>query len=360
MAENTPQWQLIPLHEFKVPSPPLQEQAKRNWRQILNLFQSDDTQHEEVEDRWRRLEKEIIDRYIPTMDVELATENIADQLDLDQPTILVAPPFCGLYEISRQIVKKEDLPVLDAPPRAELFGKQHYELPDTSFAIIGLEQFFIRHSDGYGVVRYILQQAHHRPCLIVCGSWAWAFIQYLRDIPINDYTVRTLQSHADVAYWRERLRKNIEKDILYQGDSILSEDHPAYLRNLISQGHGNWGVIRAMLKQDMRESDDYQHLFVKGDLPVQWSNRRRSMYFLTHNILLHGPLSSDMLRLLHPMIDQVETHLRELQQLDFIHYDNKLWYIQAHAYPRIHSALQDQRFLDDNLLGDPREFREFI
>lgn len=229
-----------------------------------------------------------------------------------------------------------------------------------------LEEWFLRHRDGFGAIRALMQAlaGTERRCLVGCGAHAWAFLDRAVSIGLQLPVPLTFRP-----FDAERLRRwlsdlaatapgDVEtfrlsttgEDVLREGDDDKSGSD--FIRLLASRSHGIPWVAWSLWRGALRDTPDEEE--ANGDLPERDDDRtlwvaslreyvlprgaEREALAVLHALLIHGSLDAERLRLTLPLVGGTNV-LPALSEAGFVARECGLYRCVAAAYPKIRQQL---------------------
>jgi hypothetical protein len=319
--------------------------------------------------------------------------------------VVVCAPYGGTEEAIRLLAEDRKWPIIEPPSPDEILkgGTQWLsevaETERTPLVIPQLEQCYLRHYNGLGLMRKLLDwlMSNRRYCLIGCSSWAWAYLNNVQNLNLLLSTPFALEALDDkrLLHWFQQLAHQTDKKdfVIRQTDdgsiilppskrseASLSEDDcnsqdssesNGFLTRLAAYSRGIPGIAWAIWRQSLRlvsETDVKQGaikaavqdrgktIWVKPWDKLEWpgipDDADRSQLFVLLTILLHSGLPPRLLRQLLSIseIDVLETlhHLRETRLLRADEL-KKLWHITPIGYPVIRQVLKRTGYLVDDI-----------
>jgi hypothetical protein len=312
--------------------------------------------------------------------------------------IVVGAPYSGTAEIVSQWASVFQCPVLPDPPldRIKEDGTPWLEeidkYPDRVWVIPRLERCYLRHSQGFGLLRALFDKI--TTCstrfLLACDSWAWAYlsktlhIDALFPMPVVleaftqeklDRWLGELTAHTMGKPFIFRQADN-KKLILCQAggpqeEGGKKEDVSDFLERLAAYSRGIPGVAHVIWRYSLRiaqtRKDQEEPQEVPDDDNPQrtiwvepWSalnlpssskigSRDREL-FVVHTLLLHDGLSSRVLSDILPFPEaQIKSLLQSLQAKGIVVNHQGNWRVAASAYPAARNFLQSEGYLVDAL-----------
>ncbi|MBL4856105.1 MAG: hypothetical protein JKX89_04250 [Idiomarina sp.] len=329
MAEEPEKtWQWVTVDEYKKPAVPTVIKVKKWWQKIIRWVTPDPEQEVE-EDQPEALELSFDDA------ADALEQCFSEWLEDDEDNSLrwiIAPPHSGVTEAVQKWVKKHEITELCLPDRMSLCDPDEDSLPEFPtetdktgpWVMPQLAHGFLRQTNGLRWVREFFSQVLSGEAgkgVIVCDSWAWAFLEKVWPVPVNQlWTLQGLDQNA------------LEQLGLARGDGRL--------RALAALSRGNAGVAAAY-------SDRYQRGSEKAfDTPALPSEINDATAFVCYALLLHRGMTKTQLVQALPIVSgsQLEIQLQVLKQRALIELEQELWYVTARGYPVVRDLLMSRGF----------------
>lgn len=390
----TPQlWKVCSLDEYQAPSEPTGEVVRKGvrsfWRRLLDIS-SPAAKETELEPA----EPASVKRLYPEWDLNEAGEALGEHLEdwLEGgagPRVLVGPPFSATEAAVRRLAGAQELPVLEAPLPEEILrgGGEWPErfsqaLAEGPVAVPRLERCFLRHADGFDLIRGMLDQlaaTSSARCLIQCQSWAWALIgrflapQTVLGTPLTFEPI----NRQRLRLWLEPVLNEPGATVILRADNAellwrtdrAEEEDTAGLDNLFTHIAGrargipevNRAIWRECLQRRPLESDvpngasswkDYRAVWVipwnQLSLPTVPGSLSRSELFVLHALLVHGGASASTLTsTLSASNSQTNRWLLNLEWAGLASRQAEEWNVLPLAYPAVRAHLGSEGFLQD-------------
>jgi hypothetical protein len=312
--------------------------------------------------------------------------------------VVVGAPYSGTAEIVSQWASVFQCPVLPDPPPDHIRegGTQWLaeidRYPDRVWVIPRLERWYLRHSQGFGLLRALFDKiaTFSTRFLLVCDSWAWAYLSkalhidglFPMPLVLEAFTQEKLdswlgelaaQAKGKPFIFRQANNKNL---VLCQPGGAQEEggekgETSDFLQRLTAYSRGIPGVAHviwryslriAQTKQDQEEpqevpEDDSPHRTIWVEpwsalslpSPSKLGSRDREL-FVVHTLLLHDGLSSRVLADILPFSEsQIKSLLQSLQAIGIVVNNQGTWRVAASAYPAVRNFLQSEGYLVDAL-----------
>ncbi len=254
-----------------------------------------------------------------------------------------------------------------------------------------LECFYLRHSQGFSLLRNLLDKIKSSPTrfLLACDSWAWAYLSkalhidtlFPKPLVLEAFTYEKLE-----AWFQDLAHRGGENFVFRQIDNgqyiippvpMAGEDSEgkakitdflprlaAYSRGIPGVAHIIWRYslrLAEIQKKPLDKTEDapemafHQIIWVKPwpelTLPaIPTLDRREGDLFVLHSLLLHNGLTSDLLAQILPYSEtQIKGILQVLQAAGIVINDEDIWRVAASAYPAVREFLQNEGYLVDFL-----------
>ncbi|WP_457809089.1 hypothetical protein [Kushneria sp. EE4] len=284
---------------------------------------------------------------------------------------IVLPP-CNEQDLLRQWARRHHHDVLAPPARDALLMDTPEQTLDLSgdgvLVIPRLEDWFLRHRCGLGLIRALLEALAglERHCVIGCNSWAWAFLCKAVDAhlilpepltfkPFDEPRLRCWI--ADIA--REQAVEGTRFRLNSNGENIFAldkKDRPReeYFETLAARSRGiawvAWHIWQRSIKK-ARDADDNDHS--EDDRQTLWvvaleefslpgSDGTQALLIL-QALLIHEDLGARELERVLP--DPGTQGMRHaLHRAGFIGERDGRYYCRPAAYPAIREGLATAGF----------------
>jgi hypothetical protein len=315
--------------------------------------------------------------------------------------IVVGAPYSGTAEIVSHWASVFQCPVLPEPSLDQIKagGTQWLEeidtYPDRVWVIPRLERCYLRHSQGFALLRTLLDKitTSSTRFLLACDSWAWAYLSKALHIDALFPMPLILE-----AFDREKLERwlgglaartqgkpfifrqaNNKKLVLHKGEGAQEEgekqeDVSDFLPRLATYSRGIPGVAHTFWRYSLRiaqtkknqenqekppgDSDDDGHhriIWVEPWSALNFpslagiSSRDRDLFIL-HTLLLQNGLPSRVLAKVLPFPEsQIKSMLQVLRIVGIVVSDQENWRVAASAYPAVREFLQYEGYLKNAL-----------
>lgn len=399
-------WGFVSLKQYRVPSEPASEAVRSG---ILGF--------------WDRLKRARSSRKAPSVDIDLEAmpgnllaqaapapdwaegvpalhQALQDwwQARAGQIQVLVGPPHSGTAEIASQWAAAFRVQVLAEPRLDQIKSggprwlEQLDQDPDQVRVIPHLERLYLRHSQGFGLVRALIDKISSFPgrILLVCDSWAWAYLGkalHLEDLFPPPLVLAAFDQER-LDRWFRGLAQRPEKGFIFRqadnGKLVVRLDEAAqekhgekeitdFLQRLAACSRGIPGVAYTIWRYSLRlarneggegtkkdagtEHEDAWHETIwvepwsRVNLPSLPSldSQGRDLFVL-HTLLLHDGLPSELLAQVLPFPEsQTQGSLQSLRVTGVVALDRDRWRVTAAAYPAVRKFLQGEGYLVDAL-----------
>lgn len=408
-------WRLVPVNEIDIPTEPPSEAVRlslRAWWKRVRGKTSDSTWRVTDLPELEVAPEEVLDRLLPGCEQNIGgilAETLDAQFDKEQANrclVLIAPPYSQIQTAVTAWAEQNDALVL-APPAGEqiLDGSADRsaswpESADELLVIAGLERFFLRHHRGLSYVRSIVDRIWRtrQRGVIVCNSWAWAFLQHVCSVDLIHPSPLTLAPfHADsLDQWFAQSvrdayphmvsfrRADNGKKALRIAEEDASSYSAEYLTHLAAYSRGNPVVARAIWRQSLQvptksafgtaanapnkdaennvkdeararaAADQGQIVWVKPwskvPLPSLPAGLADVDDFVLYALLIHSGVARPILeQLLSGVTYDIPRSLRQLQTAGIIDSDHGVWRVTPDAYPAVRERLSQAGFSVDIL-----------
>ncbi|WP_305907332.1 hypothetical protein Q9L42_016445 [Methylomarinum sp. Ch1-1] len=400
LLAQTPLWEFVRLTDYRQPSATGASAARLKWASFKRFslrFEAEDLAPLKEESELQSLSKVGLAHLVAEIDwdkvaqaFDAALGDWRKTLPADSPVkFVVGPPFTGHGEMLGKWAARHGLCRVDAPDVEQILGAHQgwlmgWPQPDRQWVLPHLEHCYLRHANGLGLVRQLLERAVAGELghgIIGCDSWAWAYLQHVWPIP--QWDVLTLQGFdgARLARLFFQLAAGAEREQLCfknarTGKIVLAEpddeDHEISpeLSQLAAYCRGNFGLARNYWRERLRAEPEQEEDQAEDDeekrpllgareqciwvsdvpqepvLPVE---KEEDMAFIMHVLLLHNGLPASILPELLPLpFHRIMSLLLRLRALGIVVSHNDVWRISAMGYT---SAREYLRARDYSLDG---------
>jgi len=311
--------------------------------------------------------------------------------------VLVGAPNSGTAEIVTkwaaafqcQVFPEPSLELIKSgePP----WLKEMDQNQDQVWVIPHLEWFYLRHSQGFGLLRTLIDKIDSFPgrLLLACDSWAWAYLNKVLNIETLFPPPLVLRAFDQVRldhWFRGLAALSPDKDFVFRQadneklvvhlDAVSQEktgeqEVTDFLQRLAAFSRGIPGVaytiwrysLRKAQEQDLEEktkraaAKDRMHETIwvepwsRLELPtLPGLDPRGRDLFVLHTLLLHNGLSSPVLTQVLPFPEsQTMGSLKLLRVAGVVIRDQDRWRINESTYPGVRNFLQNEGYLVDAL-----------
>ncbi len=422
--KNAPPWRFIPLNEYKSPSGPATETVRNHLRATLRRLRLSDSadpmdasieregeltsipdfliEQAAPEPDWRTLHCEALDQaYQPWLNSDAREAGTR---------LLINAPHSQLPQTVRNWAAANECHVIEPPTVQQILDNDPTWLAQVKAAdgkhwvLPSLERCFLRHQNGLGLLRSWLDWADEQPAgLVICDSWAWAFLSntlHLDQILPPPRTLEPLDAGA-LKRWFRRLpgQKNRKEYTFRQADSgkliYVSDtskqiqdseeegqpdrskreglEESDYLEHLAARSRGipevawhiwkqcllveNDGEVEEAVEEKAEEKASTDHgktIWVRPwdqlQLPEASGAFGLNEAFVLQALLLHDGLPDSLLpRLLPLMPFAIAGSIRRLQIANLIANDSACRRVTSLGYVAVREFLHDEGFLTDDL-----------
>jgi len=317
-------WQWVTVDNYEETAVPTVIKLKKWWQKFIGWVTPDHEQ--EVEEKQPDALELSFDEPVKALD-ECFAEWLEDDDDQSLRWI-IAPPHSGVEEAVHKWVEQHDITQLNLPNRESLCDPEQASLPEFPaegvWVMPQLAYGFLRQTNGLRWVREFFSAVLSGEAgkgVILCDSWAWAFLEKVWPVPVNQLWTLQGLDQASLAQLG-----------LARGDGRL--------RALAALSRGNAGVAAAYSDRYQRASEE------SFETPASPSDVSDTTAFVCYALLLHRGLSKAQLATVLPIISgsQLEIQLQVLRQRGLIERESELWYVTARGYPVIRELLSSRGF----------------
>lgn len=414
MADDTRSiWEFVPIENYQRPTEPATQAVRKGLRGWWDRLGGRPHSGDAVEGtrKWRPAPDELLDEAVPAPRWHDATGALTDALEdwweAEQPAVaaqlLLAPPHSGVSEIAICWAKRNKVRLVKPPSTADILAGgaewlAQFDSCDKSTVVVPkLERCYLRHYDGLGLVRRLIERMatgpHH--CLLTCDSWAWAFLRRALAIDTLLPASLTLQAFDCSRLERELgalagrddgtdvqfLHTSNDKQFRLSGQTqgfhntsatkTLDRDAAAgqvgnntYLKHIAGYSRGllkvAWSVWRRSLALPSAETEQESVLLDGGhllwvkpwaqlDLPKLPPHCAESDLLVLHALLVHGGLHPNLLPMVlssHP--PDIIQSLHRLHDWQLLSEQEGRWEVSALGYPEVRRMLKSEGYLVDD------------
>lgn len=320
-------WQLMLAEQYQSPTIPTVTRIQRLWLRMLRILGVED-ESPQVNHNDNLAEHDQLD----SPQAQAALREYFSTAELQQQiNFLLDPPFSETAAMARTWAWQQGRTLL-TPPSLEQLEKvavdewwQQQTHHNGAWLIDDLARYFLRSTMGLRFIRALLPrllEGEFGAGLIVCDSWAFAFLRH--SWPLSLPNVHCF-SPANPALLRQLGIKESDRQLL----------------RLAGESRGNAGI--AWVLWQCKAQPDHQPL----ELPV---SANEHMAFILYSLLLHRGLSSILLQKVLPTLaeDELKTQLVRLSHLGIIEHKQPYWRLTATAYLTVRDFLSERDYLLDD------------
>ncbi|MEZ4865515.1 MAG: hypothetical protein R3C14_29665 [Caldilineaceae bacterium] len=411
-------WRLIPLRDFESPAEPTSEAVRSRLRDLWQRLLSPpsaltDDEANVATPQLNSVPEKLLNRVVPPLWAEEGQEAVEDALrrwssrTTSEAGIraFVAAPFSGVAAMAIHWAKTHNYAIVKPPTIAQILENdrewmnQWRQNEAERLVLPWLERCYLRHHHGLDLIRRLLDWLlqTEKPCLIVCNSWAWAYLNQLYSVnaicpnplTLAPFTAVELNRWFCKAIHTRPLRpftfRQTNDGHLVLRDAAIT--HPAapssYLKYLAARSRGNpgvaWTIWRKSLNvasnENVREAAKEEAAFDAGitfwvdaweevKLPLMPSDIDDVDVFVLHALLLHNGLTAHFLPELLPFsAARTMQSLQKLHALHLIettaeslhvhtaehHTHSGQWRVSPHGYVSVRNYMRSEGFLTDML-----------
>ena len=323
-------WQLIPAEEFECPTPPTLTRFQQVWRWLLRILGIEHEDSFESGDNHAALDYQNFDR-APAVDA--LHHHLADWVSeqRQEVTFLLDPPFSGTAAIARNWTWQQGWALVTPPSITQIRDValdewwQQQELHGAAWLIDDLARFLLRSADGLRFIRVFLPrllQGDFGQGLIVCDSWAFAFLR--RTWPLNLPRVYCFAP--------------VETGLLRQ---LGMKGRDRQLARLAKEARGNVGLALALWSCQVNKDQQ------PATLPLEADDNTA---FILYALLLHRGLNGKRLqKVLSSMApDELNVQLLRLEQFGIVERNQQDWQLSVQGYLTTRAFLAGRDYLLDD------------
>jgi len=401
--ESRGPWRFIRLDQFHLPPEPAREKMRRGllgvWDRLKGGLSAAESPTVEMD--LEAIPGEILAEAAPAPNwgdgVSALHEALEDwwKEQAGKVQIVIGAPYSGTAEIVSQWASVFQCPVLPEPPLGHIESDgakwlgEIDKYPDRVWVIPRLERCYLRHSQGFGLLRALFDKitTFSNRFLLACDSWAWAYLSKTLHIDTLFPTPVILEAfdHEKLDLWLGKLatqatgkpfifrQANNKSLVLHPDRAVLEEEDGKqeevsdFLQRLAAYSRGIPGVAHIIWRYSLRFAEDKEHGSQVSDdgrhriIWVEpWSamqlpripalDRREGDLFVLHSLLLHDGLTSELLAHALPFPEsQIKGILQVLQVAGIIVNNGDIWRVAASAYPAVRQFLEYEGYLVDAL-----------
>lgn len=406
-----PLWEYVSITEYHRPVSLVHETVRHNWQTWLSHLQP----RLFGKNQYFAMPPYLLNRAAPAPDsdqiltaLKVALQGWELAKDSEQLVqVLVGPPGSGVEQATLALAKQNGWQMMGAPSARQILAGGDAWLDKITrpslvpLVIPRLGKCFLRHQEGLELLSRLLDwlQTTKRRCLIVCDSWAWAYLKKTLQIDVMLPTPLVLAPFdgAKVQFWLPFLANRIHNgrflfrqvedgqlmfplaetyskavahyrspgQIERYGDWVLVHH---FFRQLASYGRGLPGVIWQLwrhsleidlegkpssLKSEGILDDDKRYTvwvqpWSRLQLPTVPGGLGTEESLVLHMILLHGGASAALIADLTPHShNEVRRILQIFWQANLLEKDEDQWQVSLLAYPAVRGYLANEGYLVD-------------
>lgn len=401
-------WQYIPAADFKTPAQPAADKVKLGLASLFNRFWFGNSPAEERLDvEQSPLTEAMLDEILPAVSWEAAAAKLQNALEprfaesspRQFAQAVIGPPGSGVREVLRCYAEKWGGRIVAPPEPERIFQPesdfwQEVSRDDKSVLVIPeLERFYLRHADGLDLMRQLMERLwhSHRPVIVGCDSWAWAYLckvlridavfrsplvlnaldgdalwSWLRPVPRGRFVVRAdwndevifpIETGADAAKEeKEGSSKNGKPPYqgapYFQAIAALSRGIPsvasALWRKCLCDGEGKQPQDGSAARSTCLGVSIRVRALECLSLPSLEASASTREAVILHTLLLHAGLSiSILLRLVPFPSSEVMETLSVLCDAGLVSNVEGFWSVPPLAYPQVRAFLKAETLLID-------------
>ena len=407
-------WCYIPSSQFRRPEEPAREAARSRVRGFLQRIRKGalTAQPVSVRAELRSASLKLLDRVAPPprwgateRALESAFAAWREAAHPDQTVqVVIGPAGTGTSHVVRRWAERNNYRIIQPPSYLEIIGKNDTWIGqldgDDPIALPNLECFFLRHYNGFDLIRKMLDRicGGSRRYVIGCNSWNWSFLNRAFQIGalLPHPLVLSPFDSARLERWLHVLAASVSGGSLIfrltdDGSNVLPDvesraDQPAaeaadeadsevpldkrsgqFLQRLAARSRGNplvaWAMWRQSLQiatdedieeeaQEAAAADRGRTIWVRPwsqlTFPEMPPGTDRYDLIVLHTLLLHDGLPSDILDLLLPLSrGAIMERLYRLRTAGLVKVEENLWRVTLLGYPAVRQAMADEDLLVD-------------
>jgi hypothetical protein len=408
VQESRGPWRFIGMDQFRLPPELAREKMRRGILGVLDRLRGGRSAAESPTEKMdlEAIPGDLLAEAAPAPNWQDGVSALQEALEdwwkerSGKMQIVVGPPYSGTAEIVSQWASVFQCPVLPDPPLDHIKSgdpqwlEEIDKYPDRVWVVPRLERCYLRHSQGFTMLRALLDKitTFSTRFLLACDSWAWAYlskalhIHALFPMPLVleafnqeklDHWLGGLAAQAKGKEFIFRQANN-KKLVLHPTETAQEqegenkEETSDFLPRLAALSRGIPGVAHALWRYSLRiaqtkkNQEEPQEVSSGDDGPHQtiwvepWSelklpslagigSRDRDLFIL-HTLLLHNGLSSGVLADILPFSEsQIKSILQVLRVAGIVSSDQDNWRVAALAYPAVRDFFQYEGYLVDAL-----------
>lgn len=399
-------WGFINLNQYRVPSEPTHEAMRAGilgfWDRLKQARSSPETPTIEID--LEAMPGDLLAQAAPAPDwsegVPALHQALQDwwQERSGRIQVLVGAPHSGTAEMASHWAAAFQARILPDPSLEQIKSggrewlEQLDQSPDQVWVIPRLERLYLRHSQGFGLLRALIDKIGFLPgrVLVVCDSWAWAYLgkvlhlealwpqplvlkafdqvrldRWFRGLaagtPGKGFIFRQADSEKLVVRLDEMAREKLGE----QGVTDFLQRLAAFSRGIPGVAYTVWRYSLGLARdKDEEEAEDEKPKIDDGlhkTIRVEpWSHLelpslpnldpRGREIFVLHTLLLHDGLPGELLVQILPFPEsQTQDSLHLLRRAGVLGRDQDRWRVTAWGYPAVRKYLANEGYLVDAL-----------
>ena len=408
-----PLWEFIPVGQYREPSAPTRENVRKSisffWKQLHPATFSGRFDHRKSVS----VPSFLLNRAAPPPDLKQVVTALGLALkgwftnteSHETLKVVIGAPGSYVDEVVKKLAQQNDWRVMGIPSTQEILsgGDKWLERATQNemapLVIPHLGECYLRHQDGLLLISRLLDwlQTTRRRCLLVCDSWAWAYLSKVLQIdavlppplslaPLDgarlQFWLPTLSSRDNGCFefrdalngrslfstidnYAEQIRQNARPGQMEWYGDWIGVSH--YFRQLAAYSRGLPQVVWHLWRHSLQMlSDEHDQIsskskkqsnrytiwvqpWAKLELPIvpNWAGTNEAM--VLHTLLLHSGATSNLVDFLLPLShEQVRCVLHNLLFQGLVEVDkNAMWNIPLLAYPVVRQFMKDEGFMVD-------------
>ena len=408
-------WRYVPLKQFSKP-PVVTTQAVRTGvsRAVFGFFNSRRPVEFEDTEFIRELESvplDLLDKIVPKPDLKEPVAALSEVLkdwaekpfSFSSTRCIVARPFSWTDQVITGWAEANGWHVAAEPSAGDIMSGGREWLAhliktrEQNIVIPHLERFYLRHAEGFALMRGLMEWLWSEKCrvLIGCDSWAWAYLGKVFGVDAIFPYALTLDTfnHQRLKQWFLSLstgagkrtltfrqadnhrpvlplpEKTPDDSVKNPGNAVdltitkkNTEQETGFMDQIATAGAGipgvTWAIWRyclQLLPDATRPDTDFRRTlwvkpWMKVSLPKVSAAANLTNLFVLHAVLLHGGLREDTLNeILPPSKHEISQSLSSMKADGLVEVKNDRWQVTALAYPSVRRFLGNEGYLTDEL-----------
>lgn len=412
-------WSFIPLSEFKPPAEPVVVEVQRGLRRLWHFLRTQKNGvPKNLEDDLESPSQKRLDWLIPApnwdqMCQDYLEESLTAWLQGDPDEVghqtFVTVPYNGVHQMIRSWASSQGLRMFKPPGRKQLLEDsdawlgnlqtqaQACKESNTRLVLPHLGRCYLRHQNGLDLIYRLLDWLANSnyPCLIMCDSWAWAYLDRVVRISsiLSEPKVLAPVDAKQLAMWFYQLsskdglravnfrktttgkvvigpRERTSTDLELEASADQLHTTSEFLEYLAAFSRGNPGIAWWVWRKHLLlAADEDANEFVKqmaaadGCITI-WIPRHEALEtelplasskhihineaFILHTMLLHNTVPADLFPELLPLTaTEIHSSLQVLQddKLIELNPNNSSWAVSLGAYQGVYKLLRRNGFL---------------